>query len=757
MKRYNRLIAIIISLLFIGLSLQMFSTVQSQNATPPAFVYHHDNNPIGLSDGGFSISNENINYKNVTLPNFNPWQLGTADYGRNEPQEPILANHLKFKNGTKIISGKGFVYQNTHNNLVAYMFNKEQCYVLSSKWQNLTFETEAYKFWASRQNIFYTQLNNGTLNSITNYGVYKGYFYVQAYFPMNNTYKISNTTLSVQDIGRYGYHNYYRSPPEWNIYPFSLNGTYLIDFSVGVQVPYGIFVWSIFGSSNGHMVAYDIGGIGLASESGQSSMTEYSFNAQIASQREITFGYFNWSKDKFVVTTRSMHDGHATTCNNQPYYITPLKNGSYKITLSQDLNDSATYWLWHFYYNPVSHNVSSVYVNAKGLHVDDMETSANQEVLVSNSGFITGITDSFSYIHGYYNLYAPFISYNDLTAYKSTNSWFNSIFNKTGNPLINVLTAGYNNSEMYAWVSNATHSDLSKHNGQFIIYSMKTYRVKFVANTSLPQINWILQLNNDSELHMINEKNYSLNLPNGTYSYTVKTVNNIYSPSPYSESFTVQGSNITTTVKLLRGYSAQFNETGLSPGTIWYVNLTNSTGTQVVNSGSIAGSSYYLNLTNGTYFYKISTQNNMYTLHLYLYSLIVNGKNVTESVIFYKTYRVTFEEKGLQKGIKWSVELNGTVKSSVTDIIYFTATNNTYKYNVLPLSGNSISNSSGEVTVNGKNLTINNIVFNNNTTTAKSITAIKTENDPVYFIIALIITTVTIISLAITVIVRHRK
>ena len=114
-------------------------------------------------------------------------------------------------------------------------------------------------------------------------------------------------------------------------------------------------------------------------------------------------------------------------------------------------------------------------------------------------------------------------------------------------------------------------------------------------------------------------------------------------------------------------------------------------------------------------------------------------------------------DKGLQKGIKWSVELNGTVKSSVTDIIYFTATNNTYKYNVLPLSGNSISNSSGEVTVNGKNLTINNIVFNNNTTTAKSITAIKTENDPVYFIIALIITTVTIISLAITVIVRHRK
>jgi len=458
----------------------MVFTIQTGNA---ATNVSNNNNLMHLHHGGFSISYENIKYKNVTLPNFNPWQSGMHNYGRNEPQEPILANHLKFKNGTKIIMGRGFVYQNTHNNLVTYIFNKDHCYVLSRKWQNLTFETEKHIFWASRQNIFYTQLNNGVLNSITDYGIHKGYFYVQAYFPITNNYKISNTILSVQDIGKYGYHNYMRKGSEWNIYPLSLNGTYLIDFSIGVKVPYGLFVWSIFGSNHGHMIAYDIGGIGLASISGQSSMTEYSFNAQIASQREITFGYFNCIKDNFVITTRSMHDGHAKTCNNQPYYITPLKNGSYKIILYQDLNDSANYWLWHFYYNPISHNISSLYVNAKNLHVDDMETSANQEVLVSNSGFITGITDSIKYIHGYYNLYAPFISYNYLTAYMSNNSWFNNIFDKTGNPLVNVLIAGYNNSEMYAWVSNKYHSDLPEHNNRFIIYSMKTYNVKFVANT----------------------------------------------------------------------------------------------------------------------------------------------------------------------------------------------------------------------------------------------------------------------------------
>ena len=181
---------------------------------------------IQKSHGGFTYYNENISYRNVTLPDFNSWQLGRNDYGRHEPQEPILANHLKFYNKSGLIQGRGFIYQNTKNTISAYMISTGKYYILSNKWENLTYDTSKRVFWASRQDIFYTELNNGTLNSITDYGVIHGYFYVQAYFPLNNTYKVSNTTLSISDISRYGENSGERSPPgmeyistqfKWNI------------------------------------------------------------------------------------------------------------------------------------------------------------------------------------------------------------------------------------------------------------------------------------------------------------------------------------------------------------------------------------------------------------------------------------------------------------------------------------------------------------------------------------------------------------
>jgi len=363
---------------------------------------------------------------------------------------------------------------------------------------------------------------------------------------------------------------------------------------------------------------------------------------------------------------------------------------------------------------------------------------------------------------------------------------------------------------------------------------MKTYHVKFVAITSLPQISWILQINRDSELHKITGKNYSINLPNGTYTYTVHIVNKTYLSPSYPGNFTVEGSNITKTITFLRSYSATFNETGLPHGTTWYINLTNSTGIPVLNSGSITGSSYYVNLingtysftihtvnkiyspsfysmrftvdgksksynvvfskvtykaifnetglphgttwyvnlttpeetyayahnnssenitfalTNGTYSYTISTPNNIYASSPSSNSFIIHGKNITEFVKLYKTYRITFKEKGLSNGTKWFVELNGTIKSSVTDTIYFNVINNTYKYIILNVSGNNASNNSGSVTVNGKDVLINNITF------TKTIKTIKTENDTIYYVIALI-TMITIISLVITVVLKHRK
>jgi hypothetical protein len=595
-----------------------------------------------------------------------------------------------FHNETREIRERGFIYQNTNNTLSAYMISTGKYYILSNKWENLTYDTSNRIFWASRQDIFYTELNNGTLSSITDYGVINGHFYVQVYFPLNNTYKLSNTTLSVPDISKYGENYSSRSPYEWNIYPLSLNGTYLIDFSVGVQVNHGLFVWSIFGGRNGHMIAFNIGGIGLASASGQSSMTEYSFQGQIASQREITFDYFNWTTDKFVVMARSMHDGDATTCNNQPYYITPLPDGNYKITLYQDLNDSSTYWLWHFYYNSKTHNLSSVYINARNLHVDDMETAANQEVLVSDYGFITGITDSLTYIKGYYNLYSPYISYERLAAYRSTNPWFNSLFHKTGNPLINVLVAGYNNSVMYVWNSNKEHPDLPAKPAEFIVYSMRTAQVHFTVDNLIPYTQWKLLINGSTETHLIAGNNFTVLLPNCTYSFIADDSANV----AYG-SFTVNGKYVDIIIKFPRTFTVDFRESGLPEHSKYSVSVNNN----IIWSNNV---SLNYRISNGTYHYTVATSNKNYSPDIQEGTLKVNGHFILIHIVFMRLYKVEFIQNGLPPGTVWYLNFsNGASYRSSNNTIILKLKNGTYDYTISTAQGYITKTPQGILKVDG--------------------------------------------------------
>ena len=531
---------------------------------------------------------------------------------------------------------------------------------------------------------------------------------------------------------------------------------------MGVRVNHGLFVWSIFGSQNGHMIAHNIGGIGLASASGQSSMTEYSFHGQIASQREITFDYFNWTTDKFIVMTRSMHDGDASTCNNQPYYITPLPDGNYKITLYQDLTDSSTYWLWHFYYSSDTHTLSTVYVNARNLHVDDMETAANQEVLVSNCGFITGITDSLTYIHGYYNLYAPYLSYQMLSAYRSTNPWFNSLFHKTGNPLINVLVAGYNNSVMYVW-NSSRNPDLPALPGEFIVYSMQTDTVHFTAVNLFHHTKWEVLISRSTERHVITGNNFTILLPNGTYSYTAKD-----NSRDAQGNFTVNGKSLDISIKFISTFSVDFRESGLPEhypysvsinGSIrrtdndsldytvpngtysytarahdykWISGIIKVNGTsEIVNltfikqvyhvevseSGLPSGTfwvigitrecyvkttNFTVNLSNATYHYTVATSDKNYCPSIPEGTLKVNGHAVAIHIVFMRVYKVEFVENGLPSGSVWYVNFsNGASYHSTSNSITLKLQNGTYNYTIGTSEGNITSPSKGVLKVNG--------------------------------------------------------
>ena len=103
-------------------------------------------------------------------------------------------------------------------------------------------------------------------------------------------------------------------------------------------------------------------------------------------------------------------------------------------------------------------------------------------------------------------------------------------------------------------------------------------------------------------------------------------------------------------------------------------------------------------------------------------NVTVSGKNITQNIIFtpvkiISKYTVTFNETGLSSGTSWTVTFNGSVLSSTTNTISFTVANGTHSYSIGSVSGYTLSVSSGNVTVNGKDVT-QNITFTSSSSPA---------------------------------------
>lgn len=96
-------------------------------------------------------------------------------------------------------------------------------------------------------------------------------------------------------------------------------------------------------------------------------------------------------------------------------------------------------------------------------------------------------------------------------------------------------------------------------------------------------------------------------LPNGTYRLEVAEVGSYYPYDPqveFSSSFMVLGAPLSVPITFAYGYALTFNESGLSSGLSWSVNVTNGTGATVEVIG-FAGSSITFYLGNGSYAYAI--------------------------------------------------------------------------------------------------------------------------------------------------------
>lgn len=152
-------------------------------------------------------------------------------------------------------------------------------------------------------------------------------------------------------------------------------------------------------------------------------------------------------------------------------------------------------------------------------------------------------------------------------------------------------------------------------------------------------------------------------------------------------------------------YSVIFEESGLKSDTLWSVTFN---GTEENSTSSIITFS----APDGTYSFTIGPVAG-YTVSPSSGSITVNGKNYTQSVTFSPVphsvtkYTVTFKETGLPSGTSWSVTFNGSISATSTNSTSFTVSNGTYSYSIGSVSGYNISKSSGSVTVNGSNVTVN--------------------------------------------------
>ncbi len=172
-----------------------------------------------------------------------------------------------------------------------------------------------------------------------------------------------------------------------------------------------------------------------------------------------------------------------------------------------------------------------------------------------------------------------------------------------------------------------------------VTFSPVLYKVTF-TETGLPSgTTWYVNLTGFNGTNMnsgqITGTTYSVNLPNGTYTFTIATSDKIYSPSPPSGSFTVNGSTVSKSATFSKvTYKVTFTESGLPTGITWYVNETTA------SYHAISPADISFMLSNGTYTFTVTNLTSYYTTTP-LFSFTVNGNNVTETVHYYHWAYIT--------------------------------------------------------------------------------------------------------------------
>lgn len=218
------------------------------------------------------------------------------------------------------------------------------------------------------------------------------------------------------------------------------------------------------------------------------------------------------------------------------------------------------------------------------------------------------------------------------------------------------------------------------------------YRLNF-TETGLPAgTDWSVNLNGSVE-----SSNRS-GLPsfvefNGTYAYSAPSVSG-YTPLSTPGTATINGSSRTVDIVFAKVYPVTFQESGLPPGTRWWVNVTSQP------SYNSSGTAFSVSLPNGSYPFTVADSDPTYSATGG--SFQVRGGAIVEPVLFTRvTYSVTFTEAGLPMGTNWSVTLGGALHSGMGSTISGAEPNGSYAYRFGEVPGWTPIPVAGTLVVNG--------------------------------------------------------
>lgn len=340
-----------------------------------------------------------------------------------------------------------------------------------------------------------------------------------------------------------------------------------------------------------------------------------------------------------------------------------------------------------YFYYPLSDNLSWVAIGGY--------------VVVNGTALTITVTFSRAYMVTFYQSTLP-----------SNIDWF---VNVTGKPSSGTLY----NSSYDIYLGNGTYTvQISDNN--------KTYRLlpvidEFVVNGSneniqlsfvpvyyyisfnesgLPNgLTWFLNISDGQDIKSVSAI-FSIQLTNGTYTYTATPTNKTWSPQ--SGAFQVNGRNITINIIFEEvTYPVKIGESNLPQGLIWYFNLSDG------QSYNTSNSYLYISLPNGSYTYYVSSESQNWGA--VGGNFTVSGNAVGLSISFVETFQIVFKETGLPANTPWYLNILGVYSSGpiyseyVTvkiplGVYFYTALSGNNKY--APLLG-GITQDKGQVDVTG--------------------------------------------------------